>query len=320
MRILMFGRGVISTIYGQALHEAGHDVEFYIRPGRAAVYGDEVRLDLIDARRSPLGTRVRSSAPVRFRETLDPGDGFDLVIVSVAHHRLAAATTFLGPRVGDATVLVFGNVWDEPAAATASLPAAQVMFGFPQAGGGFGDDDVLHGALMRGVILGMSGASPTARERDVQTAFRSADLTVRVERDMRGWLFLHFAADVGMHAQGHRHGGLARMIGHRPALRDALLTARELLPILTARGVDLARHRRAMLPYRMPTATSAAMAWATRRFSIARASLAAHTDPDADEPRAVLHDATREARRLGVPTPRLDAALAASPRTASRTT
>ena len=35
MRILMFGRGVIATIYGRVLHAAGHDVEFYVRPGRA---------------------------------------------------------------------------------------------------------------------------------------------------------------------------------------------------------------------------------------------------------------------------------------------
>jgi len=31
MRILMFGRGGISTIYGRVLAAAGHDVEFYVR-------------------------------------------------------------------------------------------------------------------------------------------------------------------------------------------------------------------------------------------------------------------------------------------------
>ena len=61
MRILMFGRGVIATIYGRVLHAAGHDVEFYVRPGRAAEYGQEVTLDWIDGRRKPLGRRVRES-------------------------------------------------------------------------------------------------------------------------------------------------------------------------------------------------------------------------------------------------------------------
>jgi 2-dehydropantoate 2-reductase len=38
-------------------------------------------------------------------------------------------------------------VVSEPLAAIAPLPAVQVVFGFPQAGGGFDDGDVLHGAL-----------------------------------------------------------------------------------------------------------------------------------------------------------------------------
>lgn len=40
MKILMFGRGVLFTIYGRALAQAGHEVEFSVRPGRAATYGD----------------------------------------------------------------------------------------------------------------------------------------------------------------------------------------------------------------------------------------------------------------------------------------
>jgi len=309
MRILMFGRGVIATIYGGLLQSAGHEVEFYVRPGRASEYGDEVELDLIDARRTLLGTRVRHQLRLRMRESLDPDDAFDLIVLSVGHHQLSTAAAFLAPRVANATVLVFGNVWDEPLDAIRPLPAGQVAFGFPMAGGGFGADGVLRGALFRGLILGSAGTSATSREIAVQTAFRQAGLTPRMEKDLRGWLWLHFIADAGMYAQGNRTGGLASMIGDRQALRDALLTGRELLPVLHARGVDLGRHRRAALPFRLPTPTAAAMAWATARLPLAHASLAAHTDPNAAEPQAILRDVLHEVRRLGVPTPRLDAAL-----------
>ena len=53
MRVLMFGRGVIATLYGHVLEAAGHEVHFYVRPGRAAEYGDDVGMDIIDARRWP---------------------------------------------------------------------------------------------------------------------------------------------------------------------------------------------------------------------------------------------------------------------------
>jgi 2-dehydropantoate 2-reductase len=310
MRILMFGRGTIATIYGHALQAAGHHVEFYVRPGRAAVYGDSVQVDLIDARRTPLGRRIQQTVPIRLRESLDAGDGFDLVVLSVAHNRLPDAAAFLASRVGDATVLVLGNLWVEPLTAITPLPAIQVIFGFPMAGGGFGDDNVLHGGLLRTVILGTAGTSPRSRELAVQTAFRQAGFHIQEETNMREWLWLHFISDVGMHAQGHLHGGLANMIGNRQALREAFLISRELLPLLHARGVDLRPLRGALLPYRLPGLVAATVAWATAHVPIAQASLAAHTDPDAAEPRAVLRDALQEARRLGVPTPRLEAALA----------
>ena len=306
MRVLMFGRGAIATIYGRVLHDAGHDVEFYVRPGRAAEYGDDVRIDLIDARNGSLGRKVSVSFRTSLRESLAAEDGFDLIVLSVGHHRLAEAAAFLAPRLGGATVLVFGNVWEEPLAAVAPLPADQVVFGFPMAGGGFAGDGVLHAALFRSVTIGTAAASPSRRELDVSTAFRQAGLTVRSEKDMRGWLWLHFISDAGMFAQGVRSGSLAKMIGDRRAFRDAFLTTRELLPVLEARGIDLRRYRGGLLPYRLPGVVSTVTAWATSLFPIARVSLAAHTDPTAAESRAVLEGTLREARRLGISTPRLE--------------
>lgn len=306
MRVLMFGRGVIATIYGWALSAAGHDVEFYVRPGRAIDGEGDVQLDLIDARRNPLGRRVGERFATSLRDSVAAEDEFELIVLSVGHHRLAEAAEFLAPRLGGATVLVFGNVWEEPLAAVAPLPADRVVFGFPMAGGGFGDDGVLHGALLRPVIVGTSGASPSQREREVRAAFAEADLAVREEKDMRGWLWVHFISDAGMFDQAVRSGGMPNMIGDRRALRDAFLTGRELVPLLEARGVDLRRHRGALLALRRPRLVGAISAWATALVPVARVSLAAHTDPDAAEPRAVLDDTRREARRLGVPVPRLE--------------
>ena len=240
------------------------------------------------------------------RESLDPGDGFDLIVLSVGHHRLAEASAFLAPRLGAATVLVFGNIWEEPLTAVAPLPADQLVFGFPGGGGGFGADGVLRAAILPSVIIGTTDAAPNRREQEVLAAFRLAGIAARQERDIRGWLWLHFLADAGMFDQATRSGSLADMIGDRRAFRDAFMTTRELLPLLEARGVDLRRHRAAMLPYRRLHLVAAASAWATTLIPMARRSLAAHTDPHAAEARAVLEDTLREARRLGVPAPRLE--------------
>ncbi|HEY4225584.1 MAG TPA: 2-dehydropantoate 2-reductase N-terminal domain-containing protein [Pseudolysinimonas sp.] len=308
MKILMFGRGVIAGIYGWALERAGHDVEFYVRPGRAREYGGSIELDLIDARRNPLSRPVRQAWPVRLRESLDDGREYDLVVVSVSHHRLAEAMAFLRPRIGATTVLVLGNLWAEPSDAIAGLPEEQVVWGFPGAGGGFRDDGTLFGALLPFVVLGPPDPQAPERQQAVAALFRGANIRVRQEPDIRGWLWIHFIADVGMHAQGARLGSLSKLIGDSSGLRQALLTTRELLALLQARGVDLDRHRPSTRLYRMPTRIAAVAMSAVMSIPLARRSLEAHTDGRAAEPTAVIRDTLDEARRWGIRVPRTEAA------------
>ncbi|GAA1828304.1 2-dehydropantoate 2-reductase N-terminal domain-containing protein [Pseudonocardia ailaonensis] len=299
---------MIATIYGWALEKAGHDVEFYVRPGRAAEYGETVDLDLLDARQRPWGRRVVERWPVRYREELPPDHDFDLIVLSVAHHRLSEAAAFLAPRIGKATVLVFGNVWAEPPAAVGDLPADRLAWGFPQAGGGFGDDGALRGALLRSVVLGTFGTPPTERERSVRQVFRGAGFGIREQPDLRGWLSVHFVSDAGLLSQGLRRGSLADLIGSPADLREGLLTGRELLPLLEARGVDLRRHRGGLVLFRAPSRLVAhALSLLITHVPLARAGFEAHSDPDAREPREICRDVLAEARRLGIAVPRLEA-------------
>jgi 2-dehydropantoate 2-reductase len=307
MKILMFGRGVIAVAYGWALERAGHEIEFYVRPGRAATYGETVDLELLDARRRPWGRRVAEKWPVRYRESLEPDHDFDLIVVSVQHYGFAEAMSFLAPRVGQATVLAFNNLWVEPSAAVEALPADQVAWGFPGAGGGFGDDGVLRAALLPMVFFGTLGGPPTEREQAVRTAFRRAGFKIREDADFRGWLWIHFIQNAGLHTQSLKLGSLAALAGKPRTVRETILATRELLPLAEARGVDLRRHRSDLLPFTAPVGlTAPAMAWLFGHFPPVRMVMEAHANPE--ELRAVCRDTLAEARRLGVSAPRLEAA------------
>lgn len=308
MKILMFGRGAIATVYGWALEQAGHDVEFYVRPGRAAAYGETIDLDLLDARRRIWGQHVVLEWPVRYRETLEPDHDFDLIVVSVQHYRLAEAAAFLAPRVGKATVLIFSNTWSEPLTAIGTLPVDQVAWGFPQAGGAFGEDGMLRAVLLPSVVFGTLDQPPTDCECAVRQTFRQAGFRLREQPDFRGWLWIHFVANAGLHSQGLKLGSLAKLVGETDALREALLTSRELLPLLEARGVDLRRHRAGLAAYRAPWLTAPALAWLIAHIRLTRITFEAHSDPEAEEPRAICRDTLTEARRLGIAAPRLHAA------------
>ncbi|XVU22983.1 ketopantoate reductase family protein [Actinoplanes sp. CA-054009] len=305
MKILMFGRGVIATMYGWALERAGHQVEFYVRPGRAAQYGEAIDLDVLDARHRLRGERVTERWPVRYREELPPDHDFDLIVLSVQHYNFPEAVTFLAPRVAQATVLVFNNLWTEPAEAVAPLPADQVAWGFPGAGGGFDEHGVLRGSLLPMVFFGTLGTPPTVREQAVRSLFREAGFKFRENPDFRGWLWLHFIQNAGLHTQSLKLGSLARVTGS--SARDAVLAVRELLPLVAARGIDLSRHRSDVLAVRAPAGlTGPALAWLMTRIPPVRRVLQSHTNPH--ELQAVCQDTLAEARRLGIPTPRLEAA------------
>ena len=307
MKILMFGRGVIAAAYGWALEQAGHEIEFYVRPGRAAQYGAAIELELLDARGRWRGRRVTQTWPVRYREVLEPDHDVDLIIVSVQHYSFAEAISFLAPRAGRATVLVFNNLLVEPAAATEALPADQVAWGFPGAGGGFGADGVLRAALLPVVFFGTLGGPPTERAHAVRTAFREAGFKIRETTDFRGWLAIHFLQNAGLHSRSLRLGSLAELAGRPHDVREAILAIRELTAVAEARGVDLRRHRGEMLPFTAPVwLTAPALAWLFGHLPTLRVVMQSHANPE--ELRAVCRDTLAEARRLGVAAPRLEAA------------
>jgi 2-dehydropantoate 2-reductase len=305
MKILMVGRGVISATYGWALERAGHQVEFLVRAGRAAAYGNDIDLDLLDARRRPWGKRVTERWPVRFRESLSPDHDFDLIVLSVQHYNFAEAAAFLGPRVGHATVLVFNNLWVEPQVAAEHLPADQLAWGFPGAGGGFDEGGVLRSALLPLVFFGTFDRPPTSRELAVRQVFRGAGFRIQDSDDFRGWLQVHFIQNAGLHTRSLQRGSLSTL--DTDDVREAILAVRELLPLAEARGVDLRRHRGELRPFMAPLWLAApALSWAFRHFPPVRRVTQAHANPE--ELRAVCRDTLAEARRLGVRVPRLEAA------------
>ena len=310
MRILIFGRGVIGAMYGWALTKAGHRVEYYVRPGRAAQYGPSLKLDILDARRRVQGVRIRESLPMHYREDLDAGHPYDLIVLSVPHHTFKAAAAELAPRLGAATLLIFSNLWADPQAETAALPAEQLVWGFPGAGGSFDADGVLRGALMKTVWFGTFGTAPTQREQVVRALFRQLGCSIQAHRDFRGWLWLHFVFNAGILSQVARAGSFAKMSVSIRHLREAVLNVRELVPLLPARAPNVRLPAAESALFRLPSWLASAAMWLSFRLiaPVREVNASFTRDLMADEEfRAIYADTLSEARRLGIATPRLEA-------------
>ncbi|MDN5807571.1 MAG: ketopantoate reductase [Brevibacterium sp.] len=308
MKILMFGRGVITTLYGWALEKAGNDVDFYVRPGRTADFGPSVDLDIRDGRASRKGKPVKGPWPVTLREDLEADHDYDLIIVSVNHDQLDTAVDFLSTRVGGATVLIFNNVWADPAAAVARLPRKQVVWGFPGGGGGY-SDNTLHGGFVKSVFLGdVDGSSRTDRHRAVRELFTTAGFSISDVADFRSWLWFHVILDAGIMVGWLRMGSFDALVRSRRALQEVVRLVREMIPVLKAKG-GTSRLGGAAATY-IP---SGLIGFAMHKlltgdnlytFIMDQAQATGHIDYEAKAiyPRDVLADA----RRLGVSVPRLE--------------
>lgn len=240
MNILIFGRGVISTQYAWAFEKAGHTVEFYVRPGRKTEYGETVSLNVYDARKSIRGKLIKDVWPIKTIENFDAKHNYDLIMVSVQHYQFKKVAEFLADKIGKATILIFNNFWEEPLEQVANLPAEQLVWGFPQAGGGFDNKGFLNGAFFGSITIGTFGTEPTNRAVAVINLFKSAGFKNKVIKDFRSWLLGHFVMNAAIHLETLKEGvNLIDAMQTTKHWKSVIANGKELLPLLKARGVDL---------------------------------------------------------------------------------
>jgi 2-dehydropantoate 2-reductase len=99
MRTLVVGAGAIGGYFGGRLLQAGRDVEFLVRPRRAAQLA---KAGLVI--RSPLGDADLPNPPMVTAETLR--EPFDLILLSCKSYDLASAADSFAPAVGAATAIL----------------------------------------------------------------------------------------------------------------------------------------------------------------------------------------------------------------------
>ncbi|MBL1420651.1 MAG: ketopantoate reductase [Alphaproteobacteria bacterium] len=307
MKILMFGRGVISTLYGWAFANAGHEVEYFVRPARLKQYGETVDVEIYDARSKRAKKQVVETLPTKLITTLDDDHDFDLIIVSVSHHSFAAAAKYLAPRLSNATLLIFNNFWDDPLKAAHDFPADQVVYGFPQGGGGF-PNGKLRGLLMGAVMFGSFNPKFNSREIETRTLFEQAGFKISEQADIRGWLWVHFIFNGGMHIEQILAGSGAAVFQYAKHRKNVILNSRELLPLLKARGVDFKLHRSEITLMKLPAWIGSGLLWAGWKFyKPLKIMVESHSNPqDVLTTCEVLLDYAKE---QNIATPRLERAV-----------
>jgi 2-dehydropantoate 2-reductase len=306
MKVLVYGAGVIGTLYAARLRECRNEVTVLARGERLA-----------DIRRFGLElenivTGARSAAQVDTVERLAPDDHYDLALVTVRRDQLDEALPELKANRGIATILLMLNNPLESANVARALGENRVLFGFPGAGGTL-DGHVVRYALIaqQPTTLGGLSGPQAPRLRELASAFRAAGFAVKLSADMDAWLKSHAFFVTAISGAIYMSGGDCRLLSENSAALHLMAKGvREGFAAVRALGLTVTPFPLKVLFTWMPPQFAV---WYWRRFfasPMADYVFGRHARAASHEMRALADDCRTLISRSGAEAPALDALYA----------
>lgn len=222
MKLLVYGAGVLGSLFSARLHEAGLDVSLLARGERlAALRRHGVLLAEGD---SPDVRRV--AVPI----VDHPAGGYDLTVVLVRTHQVDAVLASLADLDGDVLFLLNWAAGAEPLGAV--IGHERVLLGFPTAGGKMDGDVVRYRAtsLMNRLLpmpIGEPGGRSTPRLERIVRTLRTAGINAKPEPRMDAWLKTHAAFEVALGQAVDAAGGPVALADDPDAVRHMIRGMRQ---------------------------------------------------------------------------------------------
>lgn len=181
MNILIYGAGVIGSLYAALFSEAGVDVSIYARGKRLE---NLLKNGLLYKKDNQIKT-----AKVTVVSKVQDDDLYDFVFLMVRENQLRAALVELKDNVSPTIVTMVNSLdtydsWEEICGKGRILPA------FPGAGGGI-ENNVLDAALTPRIIQPTTLGRTDGREKKLAAIFKRAGIPYQVVEDMHTWQICH---------------------------------------------------------------------------------------------------------------------------------
>ncbi len=184
--MLVYGAGVIGTLYAARLQDGGNRVTVVARGQRLA-----------DIRRYGLALEDivghgRSTTQVDTTERLGPDDQYDIALIAVRRDQVASVVPELTANHRIPTLIFMLNNPTGSNGLAQALGRDRVLLGFPGAGG-TRDGHLVRYAMIaqQPTTLGELDGQRTARLRKLVETFRRCGFPTTTSRDMDAWLKAH---------------------------------------------------------------------------------------------------------------------------------
>ena len=188
MRILIYGAGVIGSLYAALFAEAGYDTNIYARGKRL----EALRNNGLQYKKN----QEVIKAEVRILGELPNDEIYDFVLLTVRENQMYEALTELKNNKSNTIVTMINsldsyNKWEDIVGKGRILPA------FPGAGGSINDDGILDAALTPRLIQPTTFAeisgNKSERTKQFSEILRHAHIPYQKVTDMHLWQICHLA-------------------------------------------------------------------------------------------------------------------------------
>jgi len=304
MRILIYGAGVLGSLYAGKLSVAGHDVALLARDARL----EELRAYGVVLEN--VATGERTTATPRTVSALAPADAYDWVLVLVRRNQVPGVLPALADNKHTPNTVFMTNNAAGSNGLVRALGAERVMLGFPGAAGLREGHVVryLSGIGGRGVqaIVGELDGRTTPRLRELRKVLEKAGISVRFEPYMEAWLTTHAVLVSPIANALYMCGGDIHRLARTP---DALLlmvrALREGLDVLRALNTPIRPPLLQVLAL-LPEPVLVALAGRLLDTRQAEIAVAAHAKAARDEMKCLADELQALALSSGLPTPASD--------------
>jgi 2-dehydropantoate 2-reductase len=192
-KILVYGAGVLGSLYAGKLHQAGYDVTLLTREERLTALRRDGLVLVDDGAEGSPAKEEHISLPVICK--LAPDDIYDLVLVVVRKNQISSVLPALAANTGSPNILFLVNNAEGARPLVNALGHERVLLGFPGAGGRRTGNTVHYflASSVQPTTIGELDGQHSARLAQVKQVFQDAGLPVAICDNMDAWLKTHVA-------------------------------------------------------------------------------------------------------------------------------
>lgn len=234
--ILIIGQGTIGTFLGATLSANENSVVHYVR--EESKIRDKITLIFNDRRNKAFRLPKGKQYDYAITNSLNDIQSFNQIIVAVSHNQIRNVISMLSPSLQpNQTLVVMGNVWNDFDWFEQHIKNPYI-FVFPNFGGAIVSNQ-LEGWLTPNFTTGITNSNHQNNLDEFNTLLSKVGFKPKEEKDIRGWLLIHFAYNAGMLLESANQNGFQIMTKKIRSLKDMYLTMRECMNVVKELGIDI---------------------------------------------------------------------------------